>query len=97
MLDERRIEYRYREYREDPLSETELRAVLERLGLGVSQVLRRNDRILKELGLDGDESEARLIALMVEHPTLLQRPIGVLGDRAVIGRPLERLLELTGA
>ncbi len=91
MLDEKKIPYRYREYTREPLSEKEIRDVLRRLGLAARDVLRKND-----LGLTGDEAEAELIAAMARHPTLLQRPIGVRGDRAVVGRPAERLLELTG-
>ena len=89
MLDERGIEYRYREYNREPLSEKEIRDVLRKLGLRPRDVLRKND-----LGFTGDEPDKELIAAMARHPTLLQRPIGVLGDRAVVGRPPERLLEL---
>jgi len=58
------------------------------------QVLRKNDKAYKENGLTGDEPDERLIDLMAQHPTLLQRPIGVLGKRAVLGRPHENLLTL---
>ena len=47
--------------------------------------------LARDLGLTGDESAARLIALMAEHPTLLQRPIALKGARAVVGRPVENL------
>ncbi len=97
MLDERGAQYRYREYTQEPLSEPELRRVLARLGVGPREVLRRHDRAYKELALTGDEDDDTLIAHMAEHPTLLQRPIGVLGERAVVGRPADRLLELVTA
>lgn len=89
MLDGKGIEYRYREYNREPLSEKEIRGVLRKLGLRPRDVLRKN-----ELGFTGDEPDKELVAAMARHPTLLQRPIGVLGDRAVVGRPPERLLEL---
>ena len=44
--------------------------------------------------MSGDESDDELIALMAEHPALLQRPIVEVGDRAVLARPPERALEL---
>ncbi len=94
MLDERGVEYRYREYKKEPLNEAELRQVLASLGVAARQVLRRHDRAFKELALTGEEDDDTLLAHMAEHPTLLQRPIGVLGARAVIGRPVDRLLEL---
>ncbi len=94
MLDEKGIPYRYRDYVKNPLSEAEIRGVLKRLGLRPKDVLRTKDPAFQQLGLTGDEPDAQLIAAMAEHPTLLQRPIGVEGDRAVVGRPPERLLEL---
>ncbi len=71
-----------------------MRTILGKLGVGPKEMLRRRDRSFKELGLTGDESDDELIAAMASHPTLLQRPIGVVGDRAVVGRPIEALLEL---
>lgn len=94
MLRDHGIDFEYREYRSDPLSVDEIGALLEKLGLAARDVLRRNDRAAREIGLTGDEPEARLIELMADHPTLLQRPIGVAGSRAVVGRPPENLLGL---
>lgn len=94
MLDSKGIAYRYRDYRREPLSVDELRQILERLGVGAREVLRTRDRAFRELGLTGDEDDATLIAHMAGHPTLLQRPIGMHGARAVVGRPVETLLEL---
>lgn len=94
MLDARGVKYRYREYTKEPLSKAEITRVLDRLGLGPKDVLRKNDKVFKDLGLTGREPDDELVALMAEHPTLLQRPIGVLGDRAALGRPVENLLTL---
>jgi arsenate reductase (glutaredoxin) len=96
LLDEKGIPYRYRDYVKDPLSEAEIRDILKLLGLRPRDMLRTKDPAFKELGLAGDETDDRLIAAMAKHPTLLQRPIGVEGKRAVVGRPPERLLELVG-
>ena len=94
MLDGHGIEYRYRDYRREPLSKKELQGLLRKLGLPAADLLRRRDPVYREQGLTGEESNARLIELMARHPTLLQRPIGVRGERAVVGRPPENLLEL---
>ena len=94
MLEQHGIPFRYREYRKEPLNEGELRDVLQMLGAAPRDVLRRNDRVAKELGLTGDEPEDELVQLMAQHPTLLQRPIGVANGRAAVGRPPEALLEL---
>lgn len=92
MLNEQGIEHTYREYTKDPLTQDELRDVLNKLGVGPRDVLRTRDA--NKAGLTGDESDAALIALMADNPRLLQRPIGVLGNRAAVGRPPEKLLDL---
>lgn len=94
MLKEKGVAYRYRDYRDDPLSLAELKRTLKLLRLRPGDVLRRNDKAFGQLGLTGDESDARLLQLMAQHPTLLQRPIGIARGRAVLGRPPEALLEL---
>jgi len=94
LLEENAVEYHYRDYRKDPLTEAEIRSVLSMLEVTPAQVLRRRDRAFRELGLAGTEAEAELIALMALHPTLLERPIGIVGNMAVLGRPPQRLLTL---
>lgn len=96
MLDEHGAEYRYREYTKEPLNEDEIRRVLGLLGATPKDVLRKRDA--KKAGLTGDETDDELITAMAETPSLLERPIGVVGDpdgeRAVVGRPVENLLSL---
>jgi arsenate reductase len=92
LLNGRGVEFENREYTQDPLSQAEIRDVLTKLGLGPRDVLRGRDA--KKAGLSGAESDAELIALMADNPRLLQRPIVVKGDRAVIGRPVENILTL---
>ncbi len=94
MLDEHGAEYKYREYRKEPLSVAELKALFGKLGVGPKDVLRRRDKAVREAGIQGDEPDEVLIAAMAEYPTLLQRPIGVRGNRAAVGRPPEALLAL---
>jgi arsenate reductase len=97
LLDEKGIAYRYREYTRERLSEEEIRDVLRRLGMRARDLLRKNDAAYKELGLTGGEPEADLVAAMARHPTLLQRPIGLAGEKAALGRPPENLLALAGS
>jgi arsenate reductase len=92
LLNEHGIEHTYREYTKQPLSVAELRSVLAKLGMGPRDVLRKRDAT--KAGLTGEESDESLIALMAENPRLLQRPIGVVEDRAAVGRPPEVLLTL---
>jgi len=92
LLHEHGVAHTYREYTQDPLSESELREVLGKLGVGPRDVLRSRDA--NKAGLSGDETDEQLISLMALNPRLLQRPIGVVGGRAVVGRPPESLLTL---
>ena len=95
MLKEYGIRYQYREYTKDPLSLAELKKVLKKLHKKPHEVLRKTDKVAKELGVTGEESPNDLLELMAKHPTLLQRPIGVSGRKAELGRPIENLLRLT--
>jgi len=72
----------------------EIREVLNKLGVLAKEVLRKNDKAYKNLGLTDDEDEETLIGHMANHPGLLQRPIGVFGKKAVVARPAEELLSL---
>ena len=94
MLDEKAIPYRYREYTREPLTESEIRGILRLLGISARDLLRTRDPAYAELGLADDQPDDELIRAMARHPTLVQRPIGRLPGKAVLGRPPERLLEL---
>ena len=95
LLAERGVEYEGVEYHETGLDEATIRDLLAKSGLRPRDVLRVREPLVAELGLlDEDVSDDRLIAAMAEHPRLLQRPIAVRGDRALLARPVERVLEL---
>lgn len=96
LLAERGIAYEGIEYHETGLDEATIRDLLAKAGVGPREVLRKREPLVAERGLlDGDGiSDDDLIALMAEHPQLLQRPIAVRGARALLARPVERVLEL---
>ena len=82
-------------YYVEPLSKKKLTELVRKLNLKPRELLRKGEPIYKELGLGERQlSDSELIALMVEHPDLLQRPIVERGDRAVLGRPTENVKEL---
>ena len=82
-------------YLETPPSAAEIRALLGKLGIGARQLLRRGEDEYAALGLADEQlDEATLIDAMASHPKLIERPILVVGDKAVIGRPPEKVLEL---
>jgi arsenate reductase (glutaredoxin) len=92
LLNEHGVEFENREYTQAPLSQAELRSVFAKLSMSPRQLLRGRDA--KKAGLSGNESDDELIALMEGNPRLLQRPILINGDKAVVGRPVENLLAL---
>jgi arsenate reductase len=95
LLSERGVAFESIDYHVTGIEEAELRDLLRKMGSGPREVLRTREPLVKELGLDRPEiGDEELIALMVEHPALVQRPIVVSGDRAVLARPIERALEL---
>jgi arsenate reductase len=96
LLEKEGVEFQYRDYVKAPLSEAEITKVLKGLGVEAREILRKNDKVSKQLGLTGSEGEEVLIGLMARHPTLIQRPIGIVGAKVVLGRPPERLIELVG-
>jgi arsenate reductase len=95
LLDEHGIDAERVDYHVFGITEERLRELLAKAHLRPRDVLRAREPLYRELRLDRDErSDDELIALMVEHPVLLQRPIVERGDRAVLARPVERVLEL---
>jgi arsenate reductase len=92
LLAERGVDYEAVEYHVEGLSEPELRDLLAKADLRPSEALRMREDGARELAEAGDEEA--IIAAMVDRPQLLQRPIVVNGDRAVLARPVERVLEI---
>lgn len=79
-------------YFEEPLSKKTLTQLVKSLGIPPRDLLRKNEKIYKELGLSKKElSDPQIIALMVKHPDLLQRPIVIKGDKVVLARPAEEI------
>ncbi len=95
LLTGRGVDFERVEFHVEPLTAGEIRAVLGKAGLRPQEALRTREPLVAELRLvDEPRPDDELIALMAEHPALLQRPIVVRGDRAVLARPVERVLEL---
>ncbi|MBC3451175.1 arsenate reductase (glutaredoxin) [Pseudomonas mosselii] len=82
-------------YLETPPDAATLEQLLGKLGIGARQLLRTGEDEYKALDLANPAlSDAQLIKAMVEHPKLIERPILVAGDKAVVGRPPEKILEI---
>lgn len=95
LLQERGVDIDIVAYLDQPPTAQQLRALLTRLGIGARDLLRKGEDEYRDLNLaDADLGDDALIAAMAAHPRLIERPIAVAGQRAVIGRPPERVLEL---
>jgi arsenate reductase len=92
LLAERGIDFDTVEYHVEGLSEAEVRDLLAKAGIAAADALRMREEGAAELAAAGDEDA--IVAAMAARPELLQRPIVVRGDRAVLARPPEKVLEL---
>ena len=82
-------------YLETPLDAPRLQELLGKLGIGARQLLRTGEDDYTNLSLaDTSLTQEQLIAAIAAHPKLMERPILVVGDKAVIGRPPEKILEI---
>lgn len=95
LLQEQGAEFEVVRYLESPPDEAHLRNLLTRLGMKPLQLIRRSETLFGELGLGGEQvSDEERICAMAANPLLIERPIFVSGNRACVGRPPERVLEL---
>ena len=82
-------------YLDQPPGREELEALLRKLGMGIRDILRQGEAEYKQYQLgDSALSDDIVFDIVAEHPRLIERPIIVRGERAVIGRPPERVLAL---
>lgn len=95
LLEERGIEFDRVDFHVEPLSADALRELVAKARVPARELFRTKEPVYKELGLGEREvADDEAIALMAEHPQLLERPVVVKDDRAVLARPVERVEEL---
>ena len=91
LLEARGVKPKVVEYLIAPPAATELRAIVRKLGIRPEQLLRKGEDIFKEKYAGKPLSDAEWIEAMAKNPILIERPIVVRGDKAVIGRPPENV------
>lgn len=96
LLEEKGGSFEVFKYLDTPPSRSEIVALLEKLGVSARELMRTKEDLYKELGLAKMTDETKLIDALVEHPKLIERPIVIKGNRAVLGRPVERVIEFLG-
>ncbi len=94
LLNDSGEDFEVREYLKKPFSEDELKELLEKLGMVPIELVRTDEKIWKEHYKGKDLSDDELVRVMVENPKLIQRPIVVKDNSAVVGRPAEKISAL---
>jgi arsenate reductase len=94
LLQERGIEPTVRLYLDDPLKAGEIAQLLDRLGIEPEGLARKGESEFKEQAKGKNLNRKQWIALFVKYPRLIERPVLICGNRAVIGRPPESVLAL---
>jgi arsenate reductase (glutaredoxin) len=95
LLEERGVDFDRVDFHVEPLPADQIAELVRKTGRPARELFRAREAVYSELGLgerEVDDDEA--IALMAEHTELMQRPVVVRGDRAVLARPVERVDEL---
>ena len=92
LLEERGVKPQIIEYLKTPPDAATLRDLLAKIGITARELVRTGEAEFKEHFKDKEMSEAQWIAALAAHPVLIERPIVVAGNRAVVGRPPEKVL-----
>ena len=94
LLEENNIQANVVKYLENTLTKEEIKNILNLLEMNAKDLLRKGELIYSELNLSQIDDEDALIQAMVENPILIERPIIVKSNKAVIARPIENLEDL---
>lgn len=94
IMQERNVPHNIRWYLAEPLNKDELSALLKKLGIPPSQLVRKSEPLFKERYEGKDISEDQWLKILAENPILIERPIIEKGDKAIIARPPERVFEM---
>ncbi len=94
ILEEAGAEIEIVRYLDNPPTQKELTSIIQKLGIKPYDLIRRNEAIFKEKYKGKDLTDSQWIKAMVEHPKLIERPILVTGNKAIIGRPPEKILSI---
>lgn len=96
-MQEKGVPHNIRWYLAEPLSMDELTALLKKLHMQPSQLVRKSEPLYKERYEGKNISESEWLTILAENPILIERPIVEKGDTAIVARPPERVFEIIGA
>ena len=93
-LTEQGVTFETVEYLKTPITKEELTDVLAKLGISAKELIRKGEKDFKENFKGQELTEEQWIDAMLQYPKLIERPIVVKDDKAVVGRPLDKVVEL---
>ncbi len=94
LFQEKGIDYTKVNYFIEPFTEAKLKALFKKTEMRPYDALRRAEPEFKVLGITADSPDSEVIAAMVKFPSIIQRPIIEVGNKAVLARPIEKALEI---
>lgn len=93
LLKKKKVKTEVVEYLKTPPAQKELKELLQLLGMKASELVRTKESLYKEKVEGKKITQAQWLKILAENPILIERPIIVKGDKAIIGRPPEKVLE----
>ncbi|MEA3492097.1 MAG: arsenate reductase (glutaredoxin) [Campylobacterota bacterium] len=96
LLEESGVEIEVVKYLDESLSVERVGKLLDQLGLEPRALMRTKEQIYRELNLKDESDPQKLIEAMAANPKLIERPIVIRDGKAVVGRPIENVIELIG-
>ena len=94
LIQEQKTEVTIFEYLKTPLNSIQIKDVLNKLDMSAKDLIRKGEELYKLHYKDKNLSEEEWISVMIQNPVLIERPIVVKGDKAVIGRPIDKVIDL---
>ncbi len=94
ILETKKADYKVIKYFDEPLTEEKLGKIIKLIGIEPIDLIRKNEKLWKENFATLEFSAQELIQLMIKYPKLMERPIVVNGNKAVIGRPPTKILDI---
>ncbi len=94
ILDSKQVDFEVIKYLEEPLSKAKLQEIIKMLNIKPIELVRKNEAIWKEKYKGKEMDDTAVVEALVQYPKLIERPIVINGNKAVIGRPPEKVLEI---
>ena len=93
-LIDKKLDFEIYDYLKEGISENNIKSILKKLNISAIELVRKNDRIWKDNFKGKELNEEEIISILTKEPKLIERPIIVYKNKAVVGRPKENIDKL---